>query len=127
MAASQSSTCRTPLMDEIYDQFLVNQVQSNTATLNRLEAFHSLAGQVVVLESTTYPGTTRDLVRPILERNGLKAGKDFFLAYSPEREDPGRQDYSTETIPKLVGGYGPGAGRQQYAGAHPGQGMPESQ
>ncbi|MFQ5422554.1 MAG: nucleotide sugar dehydrogenase [Phycisphaerae bacterium] len=64
-------------------------------------------GQLVVLESTTYPGTTRDMVRPILEQtSGLKAGRDFFLAYSPEREDPGRKDYSTETITKLVGGYG---------------------
>ncbi|HUN82066.1 MAG TPA: NAD(P)-binding domain-containing protein, partial [Phycisphaerae bacterium] len=57
-------------------------------------------GQLIVLESTTYPGTTRDLVKPILEKgSGLKAGKDFFLAFSPEREDPGRKDYSTETIP----------------------------
>ncbi|GMU23124.1 MAG: nucleotide sugar dehydrogenase [Phycisphaerae bacterium] len=63
--------------------------------------------QLVTLESTTYPGTTRDLVRPILEQGGLTAGKDFFLAYSPEREDPGRKDFSTETIPKLVGGYDP--------------------
>jgi UDP-N-acetyl-D-glucosamine dehydrogenase len=65
-------------------------------------------GQLVVLESTTYPGTTRDLVRPILEEaSGLKAGKDFYLAFSPEREDPGRKDFSTETIPKVVGGYDP--------------------
>jgi len=63
-------------------------------------------GQLVVLESTTYPGTTRDLIKPILEEgSGLKAGRDFFLAYSPEREDPGRIDFSTETIPKLVGGF----------------------
>ena len=62
-------------------------------------------GQLVVLESTTYPGTTRELVKPILESGGkLKAGRDFFLAFSPEREDPGRKDYSTETIPKVVGG-----------------------
>ncbi len=60
-------------------------------------------GQLVILESTTYPGTTRDLVRPILEKSGLKAVKDFFLAFSPEREDPGRKDYSTNTIPKVVG------------------------
>lgn len=66
------------------------------------------AGQLVTLESTTYPGTTRDLIKPILEKaSGLKAGKDFFLAYSPEREDPGRQDFTTETIPKVVGGYDP--------------------
>ncbi|HNX26823.1 MAG TPA: nucleotide sugar dehydrogenase [Phycisphaerae bacterium] len=62
-------------------------------------------GQLIVLESTTYPGTTRDVVLPILARSGLKVGRDFFLAFSPEREDPGRKDYSTKTIPKVVGGY----------------------
>ncbi len=61
------------------------------------------AGQLVVLESTTYPGTTDELVKPILEKSGLKAGRDFFLAFSPEREDPGREDYTTATIPKVVG------------------------
>ena len=61
-------------------------------------------GQLVVLESTTYPGTTRDVVRPILEAGGLRAGTDFFLAYSPEREDPGNIDFSAPTIPKVVGG-----------------------
>ena len=61
-------------------------------------------GQLIVLESTTYPGTTRDLVRPILESTGLRLGQDFLLAYSPEREDPGREDFGTRTIPKLVGG-----------------------
>jgi UDP-N-acetyl-D-glucosamine dehydrogenase len=62
------------------------------------------AGQLVVLESTTYPGTTEDLLRPILEASGLKAGRDFFLAYSPEREDPGNRDFATRNIPKVVGG-----------------------
>ena len=62
-------------------------------------------GQLVVLESTTYPGTTRNVMLPILERSGLVVGKDFFLAYSPEREDPGNSDYSADGIPKLVGGY----------------------
>ena len=62
------------------------------------------AGQLVVLESTTYPGTTDELLRPLLEASGLKAGVDFFLAYSPEREDPGNRDYSTRNIPKVVGG-----------------------
>ncbi len=61
-------------------------------------------GQLVVLESTTYPGTTRDLMRPILEKPGLKAGKAFYMAYSPEREDPGNKNFSTRTIPKVVGG-----------------------
>ncbi len=61
-------------------------------------------GQLVVLESTTYPGTTNELMAPILESSGLKAGKDFHLAYSPEREDPGNKDFTTKTIPKVVGG-----------------------
>ena len=61
-------------------------------------------GQLVVLESTTYPGTTRQVVLPILETSGLKAGLDFFLAYSPEREDPGNPSYSAPRIPKVVGG-----------------------
>ncbi|MHC4701994.1 MAG: nucleotide sugar dehydrogenase [Planctomycetota bacterium] len=61
-------------------------------------------GQLIVLESTTYPGTTSELMAPILERTGLRAGKDFHLAYSPEREDPGNKDFTTATIPKVVGG-----------------------
>jgi UDP-N-acetyl-D-glucosamine dehydrogenase len=64
-------------------------------------------GQLVVLESTTYPGTTRDVVLPILEQGGLKAGRDFFLAFSPEREDPGNPNFSAPTIPKVVGGLDP--------------------
>ena len=71
-----------------------------------LIADHLRRGQLVALESTTYPGTTRELIKPILETSGLKADTDFYLAYSPEREDPGRKDYTTETIPKVVGGYG---------------------
>jgi UDP-N-acetyl-D-glucosamine dehydrogenase len=63
-------------------------------------------GQLVVLESTTYPGTTREVVLPILEHTGLKVERDFLLAFSPEREDPGRKDYTTKSIPKVVGGYG---------------------
>ena len=61
-------------------------------------------GQMVVLESTTYPGTTRDEMLPILEASGLRSGEDFFLAYSPEREDPGSPGRSAAQIPKLVGG-----------------------
>jgi UDP-N-acetyl-D-glucosamine dehydrogenase len=69
---------------------------------------HLRKGQLVVLESTTYPGTTNEVVRPILENvSKLKAERDFYLAYSPEREDPGRTDFTTGTIPKVVGGYGP--------------------
>ena len=63
------------------------------------------AGHLVVLESTTYPGTTRDVLQPILEAgSGLRAGRDFHLAYSPERVDPGRTDHTTRTVPKVVGG-----------------------
>jgi len=66
-------------------------------------------GQLVVLESTTYPGTTDEVMRPIFEATGLKSGVDFFLAFSPEREDPGNPDFGTSTIPKVVGGDGPEA------------------
>ncbi len=62
-------------------------------------------GQLIVLESTTYPGTTREIMLPILEESGLKVGDDFYLGFSPEREDPGRKDFTTKTIPKVVGGY----------------------
>ena len=61
-------------------------------------------GQLVVLESTTYPGTTRERVGPLLETSGLTAGEDFHLAFSPERVDPGREDWTTKTTPKVVGG-----------------------
>ncbi len=62
------------------------------------------AGQLVVLESTTYPGTTRERVAPLLEESGLTAGRDFHLAFSPERVDPGRTDYTLRTTPKVLGG-----------------------
>lgn len=65
------------------------------------------SGQIVVLESTTYPGTTTELVKPILERGGLVSGHDFYLGFSPEREDPGNQNFRTATIPKVVAGDGP--------------------
>ena len=69
---------------------------------------HLSKGTVVVLESTTYPGTTEDELRPILEQgSGLKAGTDFHLAYSPEREDPGNPDSQVAKIPKVIGGYTP--------------------
>ncbi len=64
-------------------------------------------GQLVILESTTYPGTTEEVLKTILEENGLKVGKDFALAYSPEREDPGNPRYATADIPKVVGGLDP--------------------
>lgn len=62
-------------------------------------------GQLVVLESTTYPGCTREVLLPILEKSGLKCGKEFLLAYSPEREDPGNPAFETSTIPKVVAGH----------------------
>ena len=66
-------------------------------------------GQLIVLESTTYPGTTRDVLKAILERSNLVSGKDFYIAYSPEREDPGNIEFSTATTPKVVGADGPDA------------------
>ena len=77
---------------------------SNTC---RTIAEYLRAGQLIVLESTTYPGTTREVLWPILARSGLKLGKDIFVAFSPEREDPGRTNYTTATIPKVVGGADP--------------------
>ena len=74
--------------------------------------------QLVVLESTTYPGTTRERLQPILEESGLSAGRDFHLAFSPERIDPGRTDYTVRTTPKLVGGITPACAeraRELYA------------
>ena len=67
-------------------------------------ARHLRRGQLVVLESTSYPGTTREVLLPILESGGLRGGEDFHLAMSPERIDPGRTDYTVRTTPKVVGG-----------------------
>jgi UDP-N-acetyl-D-glucosamine dehydrogenase len=72
-------------------------------------------GQLVSLESTTYPGTTREEVLPVLERTGLEVGKDFFLAFSPERIDPGREDWTVKTTPKVVGGVTPECTKRAYA------------
>lgn len=74
-----------------------------------IEAVHThlKRGQLIVLESTTYPGTTREVVLPILEKSGLHVGTDFFLAYSPERVDPGNKTYTTRNIPKVIGGITP--------------------
>lgn len=81
-------------------------------------AKHLRRGQLIVLESTTYPGTTEEVMLPILLESGLKAEKDFFLAFSPERVDPGNKKFSTVNIPKVVGGIGPvstDAVKQLYA------------
>jgi UDP-N-acetyl-D-glucosamine dehydrogenase len=79
--------------------YVVKAVEAVAATLK--------PGQLVVLESTTYPGTTDEVVQPMLEAGGLKADVDFFLAFSPERVDPGNEQFTTRTIPKVVGGIGP--------------------
>jgi len=79
--------------------YIINTTQGIAKTLRK--------GQLIVLESTTYPGTTEELVLPKLEEKGLKVEKDFFLAFSPEREDPGNKNWKTADIPKVVGGVGP--------------------
>jgi UDP-N-acetyl-D-glucosamine dehydrogenase len=78
--------------------YIVRAVEAVAATLKR--------GQLVILESTTYPGTTDEVVQPMLEAKGMKADADFFLAFSPERVDPGNQRFTTKNIPKIVGGVG---------------------
>ena len=78
--------------------FVVKSTESVAARLR--------PGQLVILESSTWPGTTEEVMKPALERGGLKSGRDFFLAFSPEREDPGNSVYGTQNIPKVVGGDG---------------------
>jgi len=73
-------------------------------TLNSIQGFLK-KGQLLILESTTYPGTTEEEIVPEVEKNNFKIGTDFFIAYSPEREDPGNPDFSTQTIPKVVSGH----------------------
>jgi len=79
--------------------YVVKSLEAVAATLHK--------GQLVILESTTYPGTTDEVALPMLEARGLKADRDFFLAFSPERVDPGNPTYLTRNIPKIVGGHGP--------------------
>jgi UDP-N-acetyl-D-glucosamine dehydrogenase len=79
--------------------YVVQSVEAAAATLRK--------GQLVILESTTYPGTTDEVVQPMLEAKGLEADVDFFLAFSPERVDPGNPQFNTKNIPKIVGGVGP--------------------
>jgi UDP-N-acetyl-D-glucosamine dehydrogenase len=81
--------------------------------LSAVEAIaeHLRDGMLVILESTTYPGTTEEVVRPVLERRGLRAGRDFFLAFSPERVDPGNPTFHTRNVPKVVGGCTPACSR----------------
>src|SRR5262245_9364720 len=92
----------TPLRDSVPDLSHVERACVDVAE-------HLRPGHLVVLESTTYPGTTDQLVRSILERSGLVAGRDFLLAYSPERIDPGNEEYTLRNTPKIVGGVTPEA------------------
>ena len=88
----------TPL--DVHEQPDMSYIESASKEIGK----NLKKGQLIVLESTTYPGTTREIVKPILEKSKLKAGKDFFLAYSPEREDPGNKEFSVSEIPKVMGG-----------------------
>ena len=91
----------TPL--DKYQQPDISYVKGSTESV----AKYVHPGMVIILESTTYPGTTEELLKPILEAGGLKCGKDFYLAFSPERVDPGNKQYKTKNTPKVVGGIGP--------------------
>lgn len=91
----------TPL--DVYKQPNMKYVENSTKAISG----HVRKGTLVVLESTTYPGTTEELIRPILESTGLVCGEDFFLAYSPERVDPGNKQFKTKNTPKVVGGVTP--------------------
>jgi UDP-N-acetyl-D-glucosamine dehydrogenase len=91
----------TPL--DVYQQPDTSYVESSGKEISKY--LHK--GMLVVLESTTYPGTTEEVLKPILESTGLKCGEDFFLAYSPERVDPGNKFYNTKNTPKVVGGITP--------------------
>ncbi|MDJ0332962.1 nucleotide sugar dehydrogenase [Planococcus sp. S3-L1] len=88
----------TPL--DIYKQPNMAYVESSAKAI----AANFTKGTLIVLESTTYPGTTEELIKPILEESGMVCGEDFFLAYSPERVDPGNKDFNTKNTPKVVGG-----------------------
>jgi UDP-N-acetyl-D-glucosamine dehydrogenase len=89
----------------------ISYIENTFRTLAR----YARPGQLFVLESTTWPGTTKEVVRAILEKGGLRSGHDLFLAFSPEREDPGNVDFATRSIPKVVGGDGPDALRVAVA------------
>ena len=90
----------TPL--DKYQQPDISYVKGSTESV----AKHVHPGMVIILESTTYPGTTEELLKPILEAGGLKCGENFYLAFSPERVDPGNKQYKTKNTPKVVGGVG---------------------
>jgi len=91
----------TPLTEKMEPD--LQYIEKTTETIRD----HLRKGQLIILESTSYPGTTEELILPQLESTGLKVGKDFFLAYSPEREDPGSKRFTTSQIPKVVSGVTP--------------------
>lgn len=95
----------TPL--DKYYQPDISYVESSAKAV----AEHCKAGSLIVLESTTYPGTTEEIIQPLLEKQGYQVGKDIFLAFSPERVDPGNKQYKTKNTPKVVGGVTPSAPR----------------
>lgn len=88
----------TPL--DVYQQPDISYVQASAESV----AQYAHPGMLVILESTTYPGTTQEIIQPLLEQKGLQVGKDIFLAFSPERVDPGNKQYKTKNTPKVVGG-----------------------
>jgi UDP-N-acetyl-D-glucosamine dehydrogenase len=103
MASAQAIIMCVPTPLNIHREPDMSFVEATTQAV----AQHLQPGHLVILESTTYPGTTEELMVPILEKaSGLKAGKDFYVAYSPEREDPGNANFNTAQIPKVVGGMG---------------------
>jgi UDP-N-acetyl-D-glucosamine dehydrogenase len=93
------SICVPTPLNKIKDPDLSYVVSATEAIATRLQK-----GQIIILESTTYPGTTRDLMLPLLEKTGLKVGEDFYLCFSPERVDPGNEKWTTKNTPKVLGG-----------------------
>jgi UDP-N-acetyl-D-glucosamine dehydrogenase len=93
------SICVPTPLNKIKDPDLSYVVSATEAITTRLQK-----GQIVILESTTYPGTTRDLMLPLFEKTGLKVGQDFYLCFSPERVDPGNEKWTTKNTPKVLGG-----------------------
>ncbi len=96
---SAVSICVPTPLNKIKDPDL-----SYVVSATEIIAKHLVKGQVIILESTTYPGTTRELMLPILEKSGLKVGEDFYLCFSPERVDPGNEIWNTKNTPKIIGG-----------------------
>ncbi len=103
------SICVPTPLSKTRDPDMTYVVKATESVAKRLRK-----GQLIILESTTYPGTTDELVKPLLEEQGLKAGEDFFLAFSPERVDPSNPTYGIKNTPKVVGGVGPISGELSH-------------